>query len=408
MELISKFAKLFLIAEVLINLAIGEMPVHAAAQKFDKISLNEKVSNSSNQKEFNGINYKRVWDTGDVLTDIEYLSIERTLEQYSKNQGIEIAYITYQGAISRAEIRADLDRKREELQLSNKPVFLLGVNFSNLSFDFSHSKEFYFNNEQQIDYIIRPVLLELIPKNHIRAIEIFSKRVAEMEYHQRNSREIWAVNSIKELAKQGDPESQAYYGVARLNGWLEEKNQEEGMYYLRKAAEAGNEIGQYWVGEDCVFRGEYEKAVEYLTKSANQGNPMAMFRLAEKYRNGDKKQKEKAFEYAKASAERGCLSGMDKLIEFYLMRIGTKFDGKSAIAWVNRAMKKGSQTAKCYLGVMYIDGIELDKDIPKGLSLIQEAIDSGSRFAVSVMEAVKKDKQVEKTIKRMNGEAAAY
>jgi len=87
-----------------------------------------------------------------------------------------------------------------------------------------------------------------------------------------------------------------------------DNNLEKGEYWFRKAAEQGDVKGQFRLGNFYIHYlkpPDYEKAVKWLTKSAEQCNGAAQYDLARIYKDGKNgaSDPEKSFEYMEQAAK---------------------------------------------------------------------------------------------------------
>ena len=120
------------------------------------------------------------------------------------------------------------------------------------------------------------------------------------------------VAQCKSKAEAGDAEAQALYGRALSNGWGVEKNPEESIKWLQKAADAGNLIGTTSLSQSLRHGHGVEKDVpkanELLAKAANQNFPRAQYLLGVFLQSGDSgisKDEGKAAEWYRKAAEQG-------------------------------------------------------------------------------------------------------
>jgi DNA polymerase-3 subunit epsilon len=105
-----------------------------------------------------------------------------------------------------------------------------------------------------------------------------------------------------------------YYGQ---NGVT--KDYEQAVYWYKKAAEQGDIRAQYNLGDYyCVGRGvtqDYEQEVYWYTKAAEQGHIYAQYNLGECYYNGEgvEQDYEQAVYWFTKSAEQGCVNAKEYL-----------------------------------------------------------------------------------------------
>ncbi|KDN95655.1 hypothetical protein EI16_04975 [Hydrogenovibrio marinus] len=111
------------------------------------------------------------------------------------------------------------------------------------------------------------------------------------------------------------------------------------------------------------FPKDNEKALFLLTKAANQKDSLASLELTSMYLNGDgvPKDTEKAFKYAKISAEQGVKdgypNGMYNYGYFLFNGLGTKRDYKKAFNAFKKASDMGHSKAPFYVGLILEKGL---------------------------------------------------
>lgn len=96
---------------------------------------------------------------------------------------------------------------------------------------------------------------------------------------------------LRARAEEGDPESMNYLGYLLINGSEGvEQNVEEGLDWLRRAADAGDvkassNLGWLYLQGEVVDR-DVDRGVEMITKAAEAGLPVAESILGDLYRDG--------------------------------------------------------------------------------------------------------------------------
>ncbi len=200
----------------------------------------------------------------------------------------------------------------------------------------------------------------------------------------------------------------AGYSLARLILAEENPNQEElkgAIQYLQKAADNENEIckpiralAQYALGK-IYLEGKHipkdiNKAILYLTKSAEQENEWAAYQLGKLYLLGKDvpKDTEKAVAYLTKAAEQGNQFAQYLLGKIYLLGKDVPKDKELAIKWLTMSAEQGNEYAKFFLDnmdkfrepsvalgisrLMYHAGRIFENNIPFDKSAIGLKIDS--------------------------------
>ena len=111
-----------------------------------------------------------------------------------------------------------------------------------------------------------------------------------------------------------------------------------------------------------------EKATEYFQKAADQGNGLAFYYLGEVVqRSAEQDRFERALEYYEKAVELGCdrgLLGKGDLLEYGR---GMEHDSEQARQLYEEALNRGCVLANLDLGDYYRDGVGVDRDYVKAL-----------------------------------------
>ena len=148
-----------------------------------------------------------------------------------------------------------------------------------------------------------------------------------------------------------------YYDLNKVN-----KNYEEAVKWYEKAAEQGYSMAQVNLG-NIYYDGKgveqnYEKAVELYKKAAEQGNAIAQYNLALKYVRGQgvEQNYEEAVKWYRQSAEQGYMYAQCNLGYMYEVGNGVEQNLEEAVMWYRKAAEQGFAVAQKNLGDMYRDG----------------------------------------------------
>ena len=105
-----------------------------------------------------------------------------------------------------------------------------------------------------------------------------------------------ALELFRDAEEQGIEDASGFIGYMYCLGWIVDKNREEGMSRLLKAADNGKDWAMYLIG-DVYFQDFFDnfgvaeetaeeaakEAVKWFTKAAESGSPQAMRKLGEMY-----------------------------------------------------------------------------------------------------------------------------
>ena len=177
---------------------------------------------------------------------------------------------------------------------------------------------------------------------------------------------------------------------ATLRAWFEKgieysenKDYEEAVYWLRKAADQGHEVAQnnlgYMYEKGYGIAKDYKKAVYWYRKAADQGYEVAQNNLGYMYEKGygiAKDYEEAVYWYRKA-ADQGYAAAQTLLGYMYDQGYGVAKDYEEAVYWWRKAADQGHEDAQNNLGYMYGQGYGVAKDYEEAVYWLRKAADQG-------------------------------
>jgi len=163
----------------------------------------------------------------------------------------------------------------------------------------------------------------------------------------------------------------------------------------RKLAEKGDAKAQAFLAlvierGHCGATVDYEAAVQWAQKSADQKCPLGLYSLGRLYVKGrgvmgDLDKAKSLFEAAlsglKAAAEKGDPVAQNNLGVMYAEGFGVTQDKAAAFEWFIKAAAKNDVRAQVNLSYMLLNGVHVAKDVPKGLATLTKAAEQGFSFA---------------------------
>ena len=151
----------------------------------------------------------------------------------------------------------------------------------------------------------------------------------------------------------------------------------------QKDAQAGKADAQYKLGASYASKQDYVKALEWLQKSANQGNAPAQNGLSVMYLKGlgVAKNEAKALEWLKKSAVQGYPKAEYNLAMLYKKGQVIDKNEQQAAAWLQQAALQGDAKAQTDLGVMYESGIGVPQSTALAIEWLQKAAAQGNSEA---------------------------
>lgn len=140
------------------------------------------------------------------------------------------------------------------------------------------------------------------------------------------------------------------------------------------AAKQGNADAQYRMGVEAARNKDYGRAVDWLTKSATQGNVPAQVFLG----------------------------------RMYFMGTQIPKDYTQALLWTTKAAEAGNADAQAYLGYMYRDGIGVSADRNTAMSWFARAAAQGDKDAANQLRALQRSAESEPERERNVPPALAF
>ena len=164
-----------------------------------------------------------------------------------------------------------------------------------------------------------------------------------------------AVESMRELAENGDIHAQYFMGELYRDGPLLPPDWVMARYWFDKAAKQGYAAAQYALGKlylsDDASVHDPELGIQWLEHAAYNGNHYASYRLGKEYLKGEvvRKDTRKAMDHIYTSAQAGNLHAQYLLGKLLLQGKVVERDKEEGIQWLTRAAEHGHSYAQCLL-----------------------------------------------------------
>lgn len=194
-------------------------------------------------------------------------------------------------------------------------------------------------------------------------------------------------DALESMCASGASDAQYAYGVDLLYGSYQSKDEEKGLYWLKKAMDAGH-IGAGVLVAKIYLNGwgvekNTDKGLKILLNYSNSKNKNAQFEIGKVYYYGKLVEKDykKALSHFLRAAERGHASSQDYVGDIYYYGNGVPVDYGEAIKWYNLSEKQGNNDASKQLGLIYFygDGVPIDRD--KAFIYFKNSADKGNARA---------------------------
>ena len=144
--------------------------------------------------------------------------------------------------------------------------------------------------------------------------------------------------------------------------------------------------------DEIISQGELgdvdlEKASEWLSMAANQGDADSQISLGARYADGEgvEKDESEAVRWYRKAAEQGNADAYSKLGIMYIYGKGVDKDEFEAIRWFRKGAEQENADSQASLGCMYAEGLGVEKDEREGVRWIQKAVDQGNARAKRVL-----------------------
>lgn len=173
------------------------------------------------------------------------------------------------------------------------------------------------------------------------------------------------------------PRAQTLLGLAYLNGDGVERHREEGLRLLKLAADQGYTDAQYALAQAWYLQVALRpQAIALFESAANYGHLRAQVKLGELYKSGEIGAKsgahrhhslhlQRAFEWFSKAADQGNTDALFELGQLHAQGLGTKQDFESAAQCYLQAASSGHAKAAFNLGFLHAHGQGVEQDLVK-------------------------------------------
>jgi TPR repeat protein len=155
-------------------------------------------------------------------------------------------------------------------------------------------------------------------------------------------------------------------------------------YADTEVLDANQHVIMFERGVDAFMAGEYDKCDDYWLPLARAGDPMAARNIALLYHHGKgvRKDLEEAELFYRLAADNGVTEAQTVLGTLLIKGDEFKRNLSDAIKYLTAAHQAGDPIAAWNLGLLYENGIGVDKNLEKAMSLFQLAARSGHEPAI--------------------------
>ncbi|POG66371.1 hypothetical protein GLOIN_2v1879909 [Rhizophagus irregularis DAOM 181602=DAOM 197198] len=127
-----------------------------------------------------------------------------------------------------------------------------------------------------------------------------------------------------------------------------------------------------------------EKAFHLYQKAAKKNHTEAMFNLAKRYYNGEGTEKnlEKAFHWCQKAAENDHINAMNDLAIYYNNGKGTEKNLEKAFYWYQKAAENSNEIAMFNLAICYENGEGTETNLERAFYWYQKVAENGNEIAM--------------------------
>lgn len=193
-----------------------------------------------------------------------------------------------------------------------------------------------------------------------------------------------------------------YLGICYYEGKGTDINKEKAYSYLCSSAISGNQQALSYISENGGAEGLYllgeayassnmDEALKLYIKAANQGNAQAQYRLGHYYSDEDDYgvalDKEEAKRWYLKAANQGCIDAMHNIGCLY------HNDGyySEGIKWFRKAAEMGQSNSQDFLGVLYYEGIVVEKDYNEAIKWLTISAERGNDVSQNILGVMYRD-----------------
>jgi len=193
---------------------------------------------------------------------------------------------------------------------------------------------------------------------------------------------VFAFTALQEVgADQADEARKT--GLNYYNGTGVKQDYQEAMNWFIKSANQGNSIAQYNIGL-MYFNGDgvtknYEEALKWYRKAAERGDADAQYSLGQMYYNGNgvTQSYSQALKWYRKAADKGHADAQSEIGSMYRDGDGVTLNYAEALKWYRKAVDQGNAEAQYCMGDMYANGHGVTEDYSKARRWYRKAADQG-------------------------------
>ena len=170
-------------------------------------------------------------------------------------------------------------------------------------------------------------------------------------------------------------EEDEFSHVAEAIEWLKEAEDPSSWYILAKEYQKGIHVEQ-----------DIKQAIFYYTKCVKENNSFAMYQLANIYLSEDQSDTQKALYYLHTAANIGNEYAQAKLGVLYLKGQLLEKNVEKAIDYLMKSEEQNNMFAQYQLGRLFLFGIDVERDKNKAIEYLTKSANQGNEYASYLLE----------------------
>lgn len=196
-----------------------------------------------------------------------------------------------------------------------------------------------------------------------------------------------ALEYFEKAYKYGSGEAANMIGIMYKEGYGVSVDNESEFTWMKRAADLGSVYGQGNLA-NCYYEGrgteqDYFLARQWYTKAANGGNDYAATEIGKM--EMDNNNYEEAVKWFRKAAENGYADAQNRLGVRYSKGEGVIQDEEEALIWFVKAAEQGHSKAQSNIGCCYYYGEGVPKDEYKSKEWLRKSAEQGDEKAINLL-----------------------
>jgi serine/threonine protein kinase/TPR repeat protein len=204
-----------------------------------------------------------------------------------------------------------------------------------------------------------------------------------------------ALRYYRMASDQGSPAAMAHFADMLENGRGVPEDLNEAIRLYRLAAEKGDPKAMGWVGfrmvEGVHIERDVERGKQMILKQVESGDPVGLAYLGRIYEEGlaGGVDLEEAYRNYAMAAAKGFIPAILNMARMMMLGLGTPQSVPGALDMYMTLIERDSNPlAMLELGLHYLEGQEVPKDVPQAHELIRKAAELGNEKAQNLVRAL--------------------